>query len=90
MIVSAVLDVLFNVFSALTSAINIPAMPAEVAGYMADAMEWITLGIGILGAYTHLSYLLILFGIVIAIDIAITLYHFVMWVIKKIPFLGMQ
>ena len=31
-----------------------------------------------------------LFGIVVAIEVGIKIYHFVMWVLKKIPMLGVS
>lgn len=88
MIIKSLLDLLYNVFSALTSAISIPQLPDSVAGYLEDFLEYINLGIQILAVYTPLEYLLTLFGIVVAIEAGLLIYHFVMWVLKKIPMLG--
>ncbi len=90
MIIEGLLNVLYNVFSALTSAISIPAMPADVATYLNNTLSYIKVGLQILAVYTPLSYLLTLFGIVVAIEVGIKIYHFVMWVLKKIPMLGVS
>lgn len=90
MIIEGLLNVLYNVFSALTSAINIPAMPADVSTYLTQFVSYIKVGLQILAVYTPLSYLLTLFGIVVAIELGLKIYHFVMWVIKKIPMLGVS
>ena len=55
-----------------------------------DFMEYLQTGLQILAVYTHLEYLLVLIGIVVLIDAAMLIYHFVMWVLKKIPMLGIE
>lgn len=90
MIVEALMNLLLNVFTLLTSAISIPKMPEEVSTYLADFLEYIEVGIQIVATYTHIEYLLVLFGIIIAIDVGLAVYHFVMWVLKKIPMLGIS
>lgn len=81
---------LYNVFSALTSAISIPSLPDNVELNLRSFLEYLRLGLQILANYTQLEYLLTLFGIVVAIEAGIAIYHFVMWVLKKIPMLGIS
>lgn len=90
MIIKSLLNLLYNVFSALTSSIAIPQLPDSVAGYLNDFLQYINLGLQILAVYTPLEYLLTLFGIVVAIEVGLAVYHFVMWVLKKIPMLGIS
>lgn len=90
MLIKAILDVVYAIFSVLTAPINIPAMPDSVSTIMADALEYIRVGLQIVASYTHLSYLLVLFGIVVAVDVGILVYKFVMWVLRKIPMLGLS
>lgn len=90
MIIEGLLNVLYNVFSALTSAISIPAMPADISTYLSTFTSYLKVGLQILAVYTPLSYLLTLFGIVVGIELGLKIYHFVMWVIKKIPMLGVS
>lgn len=90
MIIEALMNLLLKLFGLLTSAINIPSLPDSVSTFMADALSYIKTGLQLLAVYTNLEYLLILFGLIIAIDIGIAVYHFVMWVLKKIPMLGIS
>lgn len=90
MIIEALMNLLLKLFGLLTSAINIPSLPTSVSTFMTDALSYIKTGLQLLAVYTNLEYLLILFGLIIAIDIGIAVYHFVMWVLKKIPMLGIS
>lgn len=90
MIVEALMNLLLSVFRLLTSPINIPSMPEAVSGYLTDFLGYIQTGLQILAVFTPLEYLLVLFGIIIAIDVGLAVYHFVMWVLKKIPMLGIS
>lgn len=90
MLVESLLNLLYSVFSLLTTPISIPQLPETVTESMNTFFDYVQAGVGILAAYTHIGYLLVLFGIIIAVDIGILLYKFVMWVIKKIPFLGIE
>lgn len=90
MIVKMLLDLLYSVFSLLTSPISIPPMPEQAMSYINDFFSYLTMGAGILANYTPFAYLMILLGVIISVDIGIMLYHFVMWIIKKIPMAGVS
>lgn len=90
MIIQAILTVIYNVFKVLTAPIDIPSMPENVQSVMSEFLEWVQVGLQIVATYTHENYLLVLFGIVVAVDVGIMLYRFVMWVLKKIPMLGIS
>lgn len=90
MIIKLLIDLIYTVISVLTLPINIPDLPSEVSTYIATAVEYIGTGLGILNNYTHLSYLLTLFGVVLAVDVGLALYKLVMFIIKKIPMLNIS
>lgn len=90
MIIELLLTGLFNIFSLLTSPIDIPSIPETVFNGITDFTEFIVSGVSVLGNYIDLQIASILFSIVLSIDIGLALYHFVMWVIKKIPFFGIS
>ena len=80
---------LLNVIKAVLDTLlffKIPSLPEQVNSYIENGFSYISSGAGILANYTPLEYLLTLFFLILAIDVAIQLYHFVMWVIRKIPF----
>lgn len=90
MIVEALLNLIYGVFSVLTAPINIPDLPAEVSGVISTAVEYIGTGIGVLSNYVNLPYLLTLFGVVVAVEAGILIYKLVMFFVKKIPMLGVE
>lgn len=90
MIIELLLNALYNIFKILTTPIKIPPMPEQASQYIEQFFDYIEMGAGILANYTPLGYLLTLFGVVIAVDIGIKLYHFVMWIIRKIPMAGIS
>lgn len=90
MIIKMLLEALFNVFSLMTLPINLPDLPSDVFSYIEEGFSYITAGGGILANYTPLPYLMVLLGLIVAIDIGIKLYHFIMWVLKKIPMAGIS
>lgn len=90
MIIEYLMNLLLKLFSLLTSAINIPRLPEQVASFMEQALGYIQTGVQLLACYTNLEYLLVLFGLIIGIDVGIAIYHFVMWVLRKIPMLGIS
>lgn len=89
MIIELLLNILKNVLNLLL-VFKIPSLPSEVTGYIDTLFGYLETGASILANYTPLSYLLVLFGIILAVDVAIQIYHFVMWIIRKIPLLGMS
>ena len=90
MIIEELLTVLFNIFSKLTSGINIPPLPDDIVFYIDKVSEYFDSGLSILAVFTPLDYLLILVGIIVAVDVAISIYHLVMWILKKIPMAGIS
>ena len=85
MIIEMFLNALYNIFDTLTSFISIPPFPDEVLNYLTTFCDYINAGAGILSAYTPYYYLATLFGVIVAVDVGIKIYHFVMWVLRKIP-----
>lgn len=90
MIVSALLSLVIWFLSLLFAPLTLLAFPQSVASVFMDGLGLILQGLRVLGAYTHLSYLLILFGVVAAFDAAVWLYKIIIWVLRKIPFLNIK
>lgn len=90
MIIETLINLIYKVFALLTSPIQIDKLPESVSNALATGLEYISAGFGVVGQFTHLSYLLVLFGIILTVDVAFMVYKVVMWVIKKIPFLGIE
>lgn len=90
MIIKGLMELIYNLFALLTAPINIPSLPDDVKSMITTALEYIQMGLGLLANWTDLSYLLVLFGIVAAVDVGMLLYKLVMWVLAKIPMLNIK
>lgn len=90
MIIKLLLDLVYSIFNVLTLPINIPDLPTEINSVIATIIEYVGTGLAILQNYTHLSYLLILFGVIVAVDVGVWLYKLVMFFVRKIPMLNVR
>lgn len=89
MIIEMLLDVIFNILS-LLFVFELPQLPQDVFAYIENIFDYMVTGAGILANYTPLGYFMILFGVILAIDAGLVIYHFVMWIIRKIPLVGIS
>lgn len=90
MIIKLLLDLVYSIFNVLTLPINIPDLPQEINSVIATIIEYVGTGLAILQNYTHLSYLLILFGVIVAVDVGVWIYKLVMFFVRKIPMLNVR
>lgn len=89
MILETISDTLLWFFDKIL-VLEIPDLPTEVHGYVDMAFDYIVSGGGILANYTPLGYLMTLFGVLLAVDAGILIYHLVLWVVRKIPAAGVS
>ena len=90
MIIEKLLSAIYELFSSLTQSINIPPLPDDIMQFLEQVQSYFDVGLSILAIFTPLSFLLVLLGIIIVIDIAIGIYHLVLWILKKIPMAGIS
>lgn len=90
MIIATLISLIVKVFSVLTAFIKVPGTPQAVKDFLATALEYMTAGMQILANYVDVPYLLLLFGLVITVDASIFTYRLIMWVLRKIPFFGIE
>lgn len=89
MIIELLLTLLKGLLSILL-VFKIPQLPENVTGYIDTLFGYLETGASILSNYTPLSYLLTLFGLILAVDAGILIYKFVMWILRKIPILNIK
>ena len=89
MILELFLQGIFGVVSNLLF-FELPKLPADVYGYIDTIFDYITAGASIVANYVPLDYLMVLFGVLLAVDAGIMVYHFVMWILRKIPLAGIS
>ena len=90
MIVKALLDVIYLFLSFVFGAVNLPTFPDQFMGYIDTFVGYLRTGVQVLGNYVDLEYLVLLFEIFIALWLALELYKFVFWIIRKIPILNIK
>lgn len=90
MLVELLFNFVYLIFYTLTVVIKVPAMPIKVTELLGVLVEYVSTGIAILGNYCDMPYLLILFTAVATVDTAVLLYKIIMWVLRKIPILGIS
>lgn len=89
MIIEMLLNLIYTIFNTLL-VFEIPNLPESIYNIFQEILWVAQDGAIVLGAYTHLPYLFVLFGIIFVVDTAINVYYVVMWIIKKIPVLGIE
>jgi hypothetical protein len=78
-------------FTSLLNFINIPQIPTDILNSVNSVIDTIiTKGSCLIDLFIPYNIAKTLLLIVIFIEIAIGVYHFVMWVIKKIPLLSIR
>lgn len=90
MIIEALMGLMYGLLDWLTAPFNIPLLPPEVHDILSMVLDYLGIGFGILANYCHLDYLFVLYGIVLAFDGGMLAYKFIMWVLRKIPVLGID
>lgn len=86
MIINAVLHVVLWIVSLILSAIDVFSLPEQVLAVVAEFVSVLIRGAQIVAAYTHFSYLLVLLGIIIAVNSIMLVYKIILWIVRKIPF----
>lgn len=90
MIIEGLLGLVSSLLSLLLYPIHIPPLPDSVASILSQASVYLGDGLGIFAAFTHFSFLMSLFAIVVVIDAAMMVYKFVRWVLQKIPMASIE
>lgn len=84
MIIQSLMHLLYSVLDNLLI-LNIPSLPTSALEYITTLFDYLVVGAGLLNNYLPLGYFLVLFGVLLAVDAGIMIYHFVMWILRKIP-----
>lgn len=91
MIINALLTLVYNIFSVIFSPIHIPSFDADSITAVDNVLSMIfDDSEAIIGLFIPWAVVNIILPIIIALSLAIPVYHLVMWILKKIPFLGVS
>ena len=91
MIVESLLNAIFSLFESVFSVINIPGMPdgmsEQVVSFFSDTLNYAG---SLISLFIPWSQVKVFFPILIVILSSEEIYHLVMWVLRKIPMLGIS
>ena len=87
--INVLMDLIYALFNFALPSSATP-IPGTVGTYIAMALDYVAEGSVLLSQFVDLGYLLSLFMIVLEVDIAIFAYRVIMWVLRKLPFLGIK
>lgn len=91
MIIETLLNAIFSIFEKVFSVINIPGMPdgmsEQVVSFFSDALNYAG---SLISLFIPWSQVKVFFPILIVILSSEEIYKLVMWVLKKIPMLGIS
>ena len=91
MIIETLLNLILGLFTKLLSFVNIPKIPDDTINSVSNTLNSIIeKGAPLIDLVIPYDVAKGLLTIVIAIEIAIPVYHFVLWLIQKIPMLGIK
>lgn len=91
MIIETLLNAIFSIFEKVFSVINIPGMPdgmsEQVVSFFTDTLNYAG---SLISLFVPWSQVKVFFPILIVILSSEEIYKLVMWVLKKIPMLGIS
>lgn len=91
MIIESLLNAIFTLLDGAFSGINIPAMPE---GMPAEIVEWFSTILNLAGSMITLiipwSQIKLFFPILVVVLASEEIYKIVMWIVRKIPMLGIS
>lgn len=90
MLVINLYELIFFFLSFLFQDISITSLPESVIEMFSLFFTYIQDGLGILNVYLDLSYLFMLLGIVLVVDIFMRSFGLIMFFLRKIPLLGIS
>lgn len=83
MIIKALLELIMGLINLIP--FSIPSLPDNFSSFIEQFKDILQGGVNFISTILPYDYLVVLLEIFIAIELALCVYKFVMWVIRKIP-----
>ena len=90
MLINALLNLLLLLLRALLLPLKLVTFPVQVGAVILNIIAAFADGAAIVNAYVDEVYLGVLFGFVLSVIALVNGYRLIRWVLKKIPFLGID
>lgn len=90
MILEAVFDMLVGLIKVVFGWINLPDLPAEIESVIDELFGYLEGGMGLLSVFMDISMLRLLLPVLLIIINFDKAYKLTMFILRKIPFLGIK
>ena len=90
MIIEALMGLVTWIIRAILIPVDIQSLPETFATVLLIFTDKMIRAATIIGTYIHGAYIVALLTFVVAFESAIVVYHVVLWILKKIPFLNIK
>ena len=89
MIIEGLLKIIFNLLSAVISQFNVPPAPEEFLAAIPKYFEYLSSASSLVSLVLpiNLAPFFVVSGVIMVVEHG---YPFIMWVLRKIPFLGIE
>lgn len=90
MLIKLGMDAVYGIFYLLISGLTAFNLPSGVTTVLSDLYSYLDMGASYFAAFTHFQYLCGLLSAVLVLNSIIFMYQAIMWILKKVPFLGVS
>lgn len=90
MIIKGLFELVFGLLKIVFAPINLPDLPEVVQSVVDKFIDLITSVIGIVGIFVDMEVLKVLIPVVIVIANLDKVWNMIMFILRKIPFLGIE
>lgn len=90
MIISGLLDLIYDLLELVLSPFSLPALPDGIQDIFDTVLEYLTGSVGLLCVFVRPTTLQVLIPAVIIVINAEHIWNGILWILKKLPFVGIE
>lgn len=90
MIIKGLFELVYTLLSVVLYPFSLPALPEGIQNIFDEVLGYITAAVGLLSVFVRISTLQLIIPAVIVVINAEHIWNGIIWILKKIPFLGME
>ena len=90
MLIKLLFELVLSILNFMFGWVNFPDMPPAIVNSLDIVIQAISMGIGFVWLIVPRELVLVAIPIIIVVENFDMMYSMVMWILKKIPFLGMK
>lgn len=90
MIVKGLFELVYSLLSVILAPFSLPGLPEGIQSIFDEVLKYITGAVGLLSVFVRPSTLKLMIPAVILVINAKHIWDGILWIVRKIPFLGME